>query len=83
MVRVRISAKKQGLEKFEFGKRYGIAYIGCSLFEEFRFTRKNKIEMCEYDDNDNKISSHWISRKELKKIINSGYVHWLGKHKDD
>lgn len=82
-MRVKISAKKQGIGKLEFGKRYGIAYIGTSLFEEFRFTRKKNIEMCEYDDDGKKLSCHWISKKQLKEIINSGFVHWMGKHKDD
>jgi hypothetical protein len=74
-MRVKVHAKKYGIEAFEFGKRYGIAYVGCSFFEEFTFTRKNKIEMCEYDDEDRKISSHWISKKQLKEIVSSRFVH--------
>lgn len=81
-MRVKISTKEYGLEGLSFGKIYGIAYVGCSLFEEFKFTRKNKIEMCEYGNNDKKISSRWISKRELKRIINGNYVDWIGKRRE-
>lgn len=82
-MRVKITIKKHGIEKLVFGKRYGIAYVGCNLFEEFRFTRNKKVELCEYDDNDKKISSRWISKNELKETVNGPFIHWIGKCDED
>lgn len=43
-MRVKITAKEYAIEKLEFGKQYGMGYYGASFFDEFVFTRKNKIE---------------------------------------
>lgn len=78
-MRVKISPKNYDLETFVFGKKYYIAYAGITYGEEFIFTRKNRIEMCEYDVNHKKLSSHWVSKKLFKKIINSGSIRWISE----
>lgn len=77
-MRVKVTARNYDIESFTFGNKYCIAYAGCSFSEEFTFTRKNRIEMCEVVQG-KKISSHWISKRELKDIINSGAIHWISE----
>lgn len=76
-MRVKIRAKQYEIEKFEFGKQYFFAYAGCSLADQFVFTRKNMIEMCEFDISGRKISSYWISKRKLKELINLGIAHFI------
>lgn len=77
-MRVKISAKHYGIEKFEFGKRYFIAYAGCSYGEEFLFTRKNMIELCDRDGQTGKTrSSYRISKRKLKELLRLGIFHFI------
>lgn len=77
-MRVKIIAKQYGIEKLEFGKRYFIAYAGCSYGEDFLFTRKNMIEMCDRDGNTGKkISSYRISKRKLKELLRLGILHFM------
>lgn len=73
------------IEKLEFGKKYFIAYGGCSHGESFIFTRNKMIELCdEKKDKETgitiKISSYWISKRELKQLLHSGAIHWMGSY---
>lgn len=80
-MRVKIDVEDYGIEKLIYGKKYFMAYAGVTFGEEFLFTRKNRIELCEYQKEGEKFkkaSSRWVSRKMLKKIINSGAIHWMG-----
>lgn len=77
-MRVKIKAKEYGIDQFVFGKKYFFAYAGCSLADEFTFTRKNRIEMREMDgQSGRKISSYWISKKQLKEMVNLGLAHFI------
>lgn len=76
VLRVKISANDYGIGKLEFGRSYYIAYGGVTYGETFVFTRKNMIEMCEVINN-KKVSSYWISKRELKQILKSGAIHWM------
>jgi len=81
-VRVKITAKNYGIEKLSYGKKYFIAYAGTSYGEEFLFTRKNRIELCEYRKENEKlikVSSYWTSRKQLKELLNLGVIHWMSE----
>lgn len=82
-MRVKISATDYDIDKLIYGKSYFMSYAGATFGEEFIFTRKNRIELCVYEYNIKgelyKESSRWVSRKELKKIINSGAIHWMGQ----
>lgn len=82
-MRVKLNAKEYGIEHFRFGTRYGMGYVGSSVFEEFLFTRKNRIELCECDENGKKTSSRWCSKKELKRILASGSIQCVLKHIED
>lgn len=79
-MRVKIKAKEYGIEQFEFGKTYVFAYAGCSLADEFTFTRKNRIEMCEINrTSGRKVSSYWISKRHLKEMVNLGFAHFIAE----
>lgn len=75
-MRVKISTKDYEIEKLQFGKRYFLAYAGVTYGESFVFTRKNKVELFEVVYN-KKVSSRWVSKRELKQLINSGAIHWM------
>lgn len=81
-MRVKINVKDYGVEKLVYGKKYYMAYAGVTYGEQFLFTKKNHIELCEYKEEEGKlikISSYWVSRKELKRILNLGIIHWMGE----
>jgi hypothetical protein len=77
-MRVKIKSKEYGIEKFVFGKKYFFAFAGCTMADQFIFTRKNMIEMCEIDGvSGRKIASYWISKRKLKEMVNSGIAHFI------
>ena len=77
-MRVKISIKEYDVEKLVFGNKYYMAYAGATIGEEFLFTRKKRIEMCEFVNN-KKVSSYWVSKRQLKQTLNSGCIHWIAK----
>ena len=81
-MREKVTANLYDIPKLEFGKRYFIAYGGITYGEEFIFTRKKRIELCNYEEVDGqykKISSYWVSKRYLKRLLNSKAIHWMGE----
>lgn len=76
-MRVKIQATEFGFPKLVFGKEYYMAYAGVTYGENFIFTRKNRIELIEYTG-ERKVASRWVSKKELKQLLASGCIHWMG-----
>lgn len=85
-MRIKIKLPQYDINQLVFGKKYYIAYGGCSYGQIFIFTRKNKIELCDYINDQEtgkqiKKSSYWVSKIELKQLLNSGAIHWMGEYK--
>jgi len=82
-MRIKVHAKKQGIPQFTFGKRYYLAYAGATIADEFVFTRKNMIEMCNTDsETGKKLSSYRMSKRKLKELVNSPYIHFIAELED-
>ena len=77
-MRVKVTGKRYGIEKFEFGKKYCVAYAGITAADVFVFTRKNMIEMCDYQG-DKKVASCWISKSELKRMLKAGVIRFISE----
>ena len=79
-MRVKVHARKQGIPQFEFGKTYYVAYAGATIGDLFVFTRKKTIEMFSlYPDTSKKEYGYRISKRELKQLVNSASIHFIGE----
>lgn len=75
--------KKYGFEQFEYGKEYYIGYVGCSYGDTLLYTKKNMMEMSEYEEINGKrikTSSYLVSRKYLKRLLNGNYIQCIGTY---
>lgn len=80
VMRVKIRADEYGVGPLRFGTFYYMSYGGVTYGECFVFTRRGRIELCEMMG-ERKVASYWVSKRQLKQIIQSGGINWMSTMK--
>ena len=77
-MRVKLKDPEKDVEKFEFGKEYGIFFYAMTGYLKFTHTRKNQICLWEIGANGEVCGKKRVSKRELKQTLRDrDIVQWV------